>query len=168
MALSRDKHKLVITVDNIGAADAIALKKMFEYMQYLGNIGSSRMCSFFADGDGSFHPKVSFEYPIELPEVPEVIGYVEFDRKTKEFSRKLHTHQGDFIIDSDEVAWKIYHDDEPESEEKPDEELGISRPSDKLSADPPTKIPYKGPYKSDDWEDEKPGYPRKMNGLGNF
>lgn len=129
MALSRDKHKLVITVDNIGAADAIALKKMFEYMQYLGNIGSSRKCSFYADGDGSFHPKISFDYPIELPEVPEITGVVE----TREGGRR-----GQFDIDSDDIGWIIYHD--------PEEFI----------------------IKTTEWEDEKPGYPRKMNGLGNF
>ena len=107
MALSRDKHKLVITIDNIGPADAIALKKMFEYMQYLGNIGSSRQCTFFADGDGSFHPKVSFDYPIELPEVSEVSGVIE----TREGGRR-----GQFDIDSDSIAWYVYHDPEPERE----------------------------------------------------
>ena len=128
MALSRDKHKLVITVDNIGAADAIALKKMFEYMQYLGNVGSSRRCTFYADGDGSFHPKVSFDYPIELPEVPEVSGVIE----TRNDDRG---NRGNFFIDSDSIGWLIYHDPEPEKEERTDEELGISdsnRPDDKL------------------------------------
>lgn len=97
MATIRDEGKLVITVDNIKPHDAIALKKMFEYMQYLGNVGSSRMCSFFADGDGSFRPKVSFDYPIDLPEVKEITG--------------INERTGEFKIDSDSIAWKIYHDD---------------------------------------------------------
>lgn len=84
---------------------------MFKYAQRLGNIGASRMCSFFADGDGSFHPKFSYEYPIELPEVLEVDGEVEYDRETKTFSRSIRTDEGDFVIDSDEIAWKIYHDE---------------------------------------------------------
>jgi hypothetical protein len=106
MALARNKHKLVITIDNIAPADAIALKKMFEYMQYLGNIGSSRICAFYADGDGSFHPKVSFDYPIELPEVPEITGVVESRGDPNNFSR------GSFSIDSDDIAWHVYHDPE--------------------------------------------------------
>lgn len=93
--LKRKEQKLVITVDNICQADAIAFIKMFEYMQYLGQIGSSRNCTFFADGDGSFHPKVSFSYPEKLPDVPEIDGV---DSKTR-----------DFIIDSDSIAWEIYH-----------------------------------------------------------
>jgi hypothetical protein len=99
MAIERTPHTLHIRLDNISPADAIALMKMFKYMEYLGNIGSSRKCSFFADGDGSFHPKASFVYPIELPEVPEIDGVNE---KTRDFS-----------IDSDEIAWHIYHDPEP-------------------------------------------------------
>lgn len=30
---------------------------MLKYMEYLGNIGSSRMVSLYADGDGDFRPK---------------------------------------------------------------------------------------------------------------
>jgi hypothetical protein len=91
--LERKEHKLVITVDNIRPADAIAFIKMFKHMQYLGSIGASRNCTFYADGDGSFHPKVSFDYPIELPEVPEVDGVKD---------------DNSFKIDSDDIAWKIY------------------------------------------------------------
>lgn len=112
MAIKRDPHKLIIEIDNIAPADAIALIKMFKHAQLLGNIGASRMCSFFADGDGSFHPKINFKYPIELPEVPEIDGEVQYDRQTKTCSRSFITSEGDFIIDSDEIAWKIYHDDE--------------------------------------------------------
>ena len=93
--LKEKPQKLVITVENVNQADAIALKKMFEYMEYLGIIGSSRNCTFFADGDGSFRPKVSFEYPEKLPEVPEIDGV---NLQTRNFS-----------IDSDSIAWKIYH-----------------------------------------------------------
>lgn len=95
MVLKRKESALYITIENVSQADAIALMKMFKYMEYLGNIGSSRTCSFFADGDGSFRPKVSFVYPEDLPEVPEIDG---IDEKS-----------GDFNIDSDSIAWKIYH-----------------------------------------------------------
>ena len=107
--IKRKEQKLVITLENVSQADAIALIKMFKYMQRLGNIGASRMCSFFADGDGSFHPKVSFQYPEELPEVPEADGEVEYDRETKKYNRSYQTSEGDFVIDGDEIAWKIYH-----------------------------------------------------------
>lgn len=110
--LKRKEQKLVITLDNVSQADAIALIKMFKYMQYLGNVGSSRICSFFADGDGSFHPKISFEYPEALPEVPEINGIIEYNKETQNFNRSYHSYEGDFMIDSDEIAWEIYHDND--------------------------------------------------------
>jgi hypothetical protein len=92
--LERKSQKMVITLENINQSDAIALTKMFKYMEYLGKVGSSRMCSFFADGDGAFRPKVNIEYPESLPDVKEVSG---IDK------------EGNFKIDSDAIAWKIYH-----------------------------------------------------------
>jgi hypothetical protein len=108
--IKRKEQKLVVTINNVAQADAITFIKMFKYMQYLGNIGSSRWCSFFADGDGSFHPKVSFEYPEELPEVPEIEGIVTWNKETKKLEGHPIPSEGDFAIDSDSIAWKIYHD----------------------------------------------------------
>lgn len=119
MATERKAHKMVITLDNVLPADAIALKKMFEYMQTLGNVGSSRWCCFFADGDGSFHPKVSIEYPMELPEVPEIDGEVEYNKETRKLEGNPIHSDGDFAIDSNSIAWKIYHDPEPEDYVRP-------------------------------------------------
>jgi hypothetical protein len=123
MALKRDAYTLHIRLDNINPADAIALMKMFKFMEYLGNIGSSRFCSFFADGDGSFRPKVSFVYPIELPEVPEIDGIVKYVKETDEIKGHLEgqpiSSAGDFAIDSDAIAWRIYHDPEPEGYVRP-------------------------------------------------
>jgi len=112
MAIERKSHKMVITLENVLPADAIALKKMFEYMQYLGHVGSSRMCSFYADGDGSFRPEVKIEYPIELPEVEQIDGLVKWNEKEKKLEGGPYVHQGDFCIDPDSIAWKIYHDEE--------------------------------------------------------
>jgi hypothetical protein len=104
---------LTIKLENVHQADAIALMKMFNYMQYLGSIGSSRMCSFFADGDGAFRPKVSFEYPEDLPNIPEISGVVEWDDEQKKLKGCIKTqYVGDFVIDSDSIAWDIYHKDE--------------------------------------------------------
>lgn len=112
MALKRKEQKLVITLENVGQADAIALIKMFKYMQRLGNVGSSRWCSFFADGDGSFHPKVSFDYPENLPEVEEIDGEVTWNKETKKLEGYPISSDGDFAIDSDSIAWRIYHDED--------------------------------------------------------
>jgi len=109
--IEREAHKMVITLENVLPADAIALKKMFKYMQNLGSIGSSRWCCFFADGDGSFRPKITIDYPIELPEVKEIHGEIIYDKTTKKLDGEpIHT-EGDFAIFPDSIAWKIYHDD---------------------------------------------------------
>lgn len=96
-------NKLVLTIDNINEAQAIALIKTFEYMQILGNVWASRMCSFYADGDWDFHPKVSYEYPINLPDIEKDIGcpwnYTEW--KWKDIKN--------WSIDYAKIAWRIYH-----------------------------------------------------------
>ena len=116
MATERKPYTLHIQMDNVLPADAIALMKMFKYMEYLGNIGSSRHCSFFADGDGSFRPKVSFVYPIDLPDVPEIDGVVKYVRETEKIKGHLEGYpvssEGDFAIDSDAIGWRIYYDSE--------------------------------------------------------
>ena len=121
--MKRKNQQLKIILDNVSQADAIALIKMFKYMQYLGSIGSSRMCSFYADGDGSFRPKISFEYPETLPEIKKISGIttrvdidaaIEYiaagirDNILEKFSHG-RPHEGDFVIGSDVIAWKIYH-----------------------------------------------------------
>ena len=92
--MEKKYQTLTITIENVSQAQAIAFKKMFKYMETLGHIGSSRMCSYFADGDGEFHPKIKIDYPEELPEVKDITGI---------------ESTGDFVIDFDEIAWKIYH-----------------------------------------------------------
>lgn len=90
--MEKKYQKMTITLENVSQAQAIALKKMFEYMEYLGKIGSSRFCSFMADGDGDFRPKVSFEYPEELPEVKEINGIARWNSETKKWiSQLIHT-----------------------------------------------------------------------------
>ena len=93
--LKRATHDMVITLKNVTQAQAIALRKMFEYMEFLGHIGSSRTCSFYADGDGDFRPKFSYSYPEQLPEVRSISG--------------VNMETGDYKVDYDSIAWKIYH-----------------------------------------------------------
>jgi len=111
--MEKEYQTMTITLNNVNQAQAIALKKMFEYMEHLGNIGSSRLCSFYADGDGDFRPKVSIDYPEELPEVEEISGVLTGDdiKEARENNRRIvQTFEGDFKIDFDSIAWKIYHD----------------------------------------------------------
>lgn len=39
---------------------------MLKYMQQLGGMGASRKVSFYADGDGDFHPQVQMEPNIAI------------------------------------------------------------------------------------------------------
>jgi hypothetical protein len=107
--MEKKYQTMTITLENVSQSQAIALSKMFKYMEHLGNIGSSRKCSFYSDGDGDFRPKVTIDYPEELSEVPEITGvYSGDDIKTMKITNnRPSTHQGDFNIDPDTIAWKI-------------------------------------------------------------
>ena len=39
---------------------------MLKYMQYLGEVGSSRSVTIFSDGDGDFRPKFKFNLETEV------------------------------------------------------------------------------------------------------
>jgi hypothetical protein len=41
---------------------------MLKYIQFLGNVGGSRMVSFYADGDGDFRPKFETDIGFEKVE----------------------------------------------------------------------------------------------------
>jgi hypothetical protein len=83
---------MMITLEGVTIPQAIALTKMFEFMQALGNVGSSRWVGFFSDGDGNFRPKVKVNYPVPLPESKAVV---------KEIKETF------FGIDFDEIAWEL-------------------------------------------------------------
>ncbi len=93
-----DDGKLDMTIKlRVTEAQAMTLQAMFEYMTYLGGIGSSRYVAFFADGDGNFQPKADCTYsqPVRpVDEDVEKIAVVE-DR---------HGHRK---YDFDNVAWYL-------------------------------------------------------------
>ncbi len=39
---------------------------MLHHMEYLGNVGSSRMVTLFSDGDGDFRPKFQWDGDLEM------------------------------------------------------------------------------------------------------
>jgi len=51
---------------------------MLKYMQQLGSLGSSRLISFYADGDGDYRPK--FKWDETLPSKAEPIKDNDGDR----------------------------------------------------------------------------------------
>ena len=73
---------------------AIALRAMFDYWDWLGAVGSSRRVAFFVDGDGDFHPKC------RISGGPEI---------TKEHARLAIAEDegGHRLYDYDPVAWDM-------------------------------------------------------------
>lgn len=108
MAIEKKYQTLHVIFENVDQSNAIALIKMFKYMEQMGKFGSSRWCSFFADGDGSFRPNISFEYPESLPDVPKIDGIVKYTNGN--FEGVPRHSEGDFAVDSDQIAWEIYYD----------------------------------------------------------
>lgn len=53
-----NKISLKVKFENLTKAQAVALVNMFNEMERFGYAGHSAYIGFFADGDGSFHPKV--------------------------------------------------------------------------------------------------------------
>ena len=61
-------NKLLIEMD-VTTSQGLALQAMFEYWNYLANIGSSRMISFYVDGDGNFKPNCQINFSEPMPEL---------------------------------------------------------------------------------------------------
>jgi hypothetical protein len=53
---------------------------MLKYMEYLGNVGASRLVSIYSDGDGDFHPKFIWDQTLPEPAKHEREGDSEGDR----------------------------------------------------------------------------------------
>jgi hypothetical protein len=43
---------------------------LLKYIEYLGNVGGSRMISLYSDGDGDFRPKFIFNDKLKCKEKP--------------------------------------------------------------------------------------------------
>jgi hypothetical protein len=87
------KYTTVIQIKNLTIAQSIALEDMMHTWETLGNVGGSRWTSFFADGDGNFHPKIL--YNGTRP------------RKTDLLDEEIFWKGNQYKIDSDAIAWKL-------------------------------------------------------------
>lgn len=93
-----DRLTMTVTM-TVTEPQALALRTMFEYWNYLGRVGSSRTVGFMCDGDGNFQPKckLSFSRPIqELTDTLRKYAVVSDD-------------DGDRIYDFDRIGWSIHH-----------------------------------------------------------
>jgi hypothetical protein len=92
----RKTRTLTVVIEGVTEAQEIALNDLFATWQYLGGIGSSRDTTFFADGDGDFHPKITIN-----GEKAKLTDLLPREQMWKE------GHHGDYRIDFDWVGWKL-------------------------------------------------------------
>lgn len=88
-----DKLITQITISNLTKSQLIALEDMLATWVQLGNVGSSRWTSFYADGDGNFRPKIEIDG--RKPEF------------TKLIPREVFWENEEYRIDFDTIAWSI-------------------------------------------------------------
>jgi len=94
----RDKTITVeILLRNMTIAQSIALEDMMATWMQLGHAGASRWTSFFADGDGNFHPEILYN------------GHT--PQKTRFLEEEDTWFGSDYKIDFDSIGWKIHDDD---------------------------------------------------------
>lgn len=91
-------EKIIVEIDNLSPAQKIALEDLFATWQILGSIGSSRWTKFYADGDGTFNPKITVNG--EKPKLTDLITREEV------WSGKQN-YAGEYQIDFDTIAWKL-------------------------------------------------------------
>ena len=79
-------------------AQGLALQAMFEHWNRMSNWGCSRAISFYADGDGNFHPKAVVSFDEKIPELTE-------EMRTK--AAQDEKGNGDVLFDFDPIAWML-------------------------------------------------------------
>ena len=86
------KYKKVKIELNLTESQEIALEDMLAVWNTLGSIGASRWTSFYADGDGAFHPKILIN-----------------GEKPKRFVNPKTGEKdwGKYKIDDDEIGWLL-------------------------------------------------------------
>ena len=86
-----------VEIENITDAQAIALEDMFRTWVNLGNLGSSRWTSFYADGDGNFRPKIKVDGKD-----------AKFSDLIDEEMRNKMWKENEYKIDFDMIGWNFY------------------------------------------------------------
>jgi len=98
-----ERVKMTVEME-VTVPQGLTLQTMFEYWNILSSIGGSRMVSFYADGDGSFHPKCKISFDKKIPELTDEI------RKIAVMSDKNDNRKYDF----DRVGWYFVNKKEGE------------------------------------------------------
>ena len=106
---------MVIKIDNITEAQAIALEDMLATWEYLGEIGTSHWTAFFADGDGNFRPNILIDghVPQKTPLLTEkdLINHVKIKVAPTKANGLCETmwyeEYGFYMIDFNDIARRI-------------------------------------------------------------
>ena len=91
-----DKRKITVEIDGITEPQAIAIEDLFATWVHLGNVGSSRSTSFYADGDGNFRPKITVDG--REAKTTDLIS---------EKEKWPQGRYGGYAIDFDAISWKL-------------------------------------------------------------
>lgn len=115
-----ENKKVIIEMNNITDAQAIALEDMLATWVSLGHLGSSRWTAFYADGDGNFRPEILIDG--RKPEKTKLMTQKELwsDIKIKIAPNKQnglkettwYPESEVYMIDFDDIAWKLRDDEE--------------------------------------------------------
>jgi hypothetical protein len=92
--MKQPTRKLTIEIEGITEAQDLAIRDLLSQWVRLGSAGASRWTSFYADGDGNFHPKV-----LVNGEAPVAFGTEE--EQTARWS------DDEYRIDFDEIAGEL-------------------------------------------------------------
>lgn len=98
-----DKIQMTVTME-VKESQAVALQEFFKCWNSLASMGSSRMVSFYVDGDGDFKPNCQISFSKE----PEVLSLPEEQLKfILNGARISKDGEEPIAYDYDSVAWRM-------------------------------------------------------------
>ena len=97
-----DTFNVTVKICNITLSQSIALEDLFATWQGLGGNGSSRWTSFYADGDGNFHPKIFYN-----GNKPRNTKLMDIDSKWR---------GSEYRMDFDSIGWRLRNNPETQKE----------------------------------------------------
>ena len=100
--MSEKKIKIAVYMD-VTIPQLLALQCMFDYWNFLSNVGSSRRVGYYVDGDGDFHPHCQI-VNLTTEHIPRL------NDEMKRISVVDGLSSGDHIYDYDPIAWKLDYD----------------------------------------------------------
>ena len=102
--LAKDGKLLMTVTMEVKESQALALKQFFECWNSLSSMGSSRMVSFFVDGDGDFKPNCQIQYSKDLEALSLPEDKLNFILNGAKVSKD---GEEPIAFDYDSVAWRL-------------------------------------------------------------